>query len=70
MYASQLFIPFCWIDAFLFYKGRGKEDWVGGWGLTGTPIDMSSFYLFPLELRRHSERTLHDSVSSLAEENT
>ena len=30
---------------------------------------MSSFYLFPLELRRHSERTLHDSVSSLAEEN-
>ena len=38
-------------------------------GVTGTPIYMSSLYLFPLELRHHSETTLHDSVSSLAEEN-
>ena len=38
--------------------------------VTGTPIDMSSFYLFPLELKRHSERTLHVGVSFLAEENT
>ena len=64
-------MPFCWIHAFLFYKGRGKEDGVGGggWGLTGTPIDMSSFYLFSLESRRHSETTLHNGVSPLAEAN-
>ena len=62
------------IHAFLFYKGRGKKDRVGGWGLTGTPIDISSFYLrnqflFPLELRRHSETTLAKCVSPLAEAN-
>ena len=38
------------------------------------PIDMSSFHLrneffFPLELRRHSETTLHYGVSPLAEAN-
>ena len=43
----------------------------GGWGSTGTPIDMSSFYLpnqffFSLKLRRHSETTLHYDVSLLA----
>ena len=42
---------------------------LGGWGLTGTPIDMSSFYLFSLGLRRHSETTLHHGVSPLAEAN-
>ena len=56
---------------------QGKERW--GWGvwlggLTGTPIDMSSFYLaneffFSSELRRHSETTLHHSVSPLTDEN-
>ena len=45
------------------------EDGVGGWGLTGTPIDVSSFYLFSLESRRHSETTLHNGVSPLAEVN-
>ena len=45
------------------------EDGVGGWGLTGTPIDVSSFYLFALELRRHSQTTLHNGVSPLAEAN-
>ena len=45
----------------------------GGW-LTGTPIDMSSFYLpnelfFSSELRRHSETTLHHGVSPSADEN-
>ena len=24
---------FCWIHAFLFYKGKGKEDGVGGGGV-------------------------------------
>ena len=24
---------FCWIHAFLFYKGKGKEDGVGGEGV-------------------------------------
>ena len=62
-------MPFYWIYVYLFYKGRGKEDGVGGWGLTGTPIDMSSFYLFSLESRRHSETTLHYGVSPLAEAN-
>ena len=57
-------MSFCWIRVFLLYKGRGKEDGVGGWGLTGTPIDMSSSYLrneffFSLELRRHTDTTLH-----------
>ena len=38
------------------------------------PIDKSSFYLrneffFSLELRRHSETTLHYGVSPLAEAN-
>ena len=42
-------------------QGAGKWGW--GWGLTGTPIDMSSFYLqneflLSLELRRHTT-TLH-----------
>ena len=41
----------------------------GGSGLAGTPIDMSSFYLFPLGLRRHSETTLHHGLSPLAEAN-
>ena len=46
----------------------------GGGGLTGTPIDMSSFYLpnelfFSSELRRHSETTLHHGVSPSADEN-
>ena len=65
----HLFMPFCQIQTSLFYKGRGKEDGVGGWGLTGTPIDLSSFYLFSLESRRHSETTLHNGVSPLAEAN-
>ena len=26
----QLFMPFCWIHAFLIYKGRGREDGVEG----------------------------------------
>ena len=44
---------------------------VGGGGLTGTHIDMSSLYLrneffFSLELRRHSETTPHYGVSLLA----
>ena len=38
-----------------------------GWGLTGTLIDMSSFYLFSLELRRHSETTFHYGVSPLTD---
>ena len=47
---------------------------LGGWGLTGTSIDMFSFYLgnqffFSLELRRHSETTLQHGVSPLAEAN-
>ena len=74
-------MPFCWINTFLFYKGREKEDEVGGggggsWGLgvNRTPIDMSSFYLpdeffFSSELRRDSEKTLHHGVSPLANEN-
>ena len=46
----------------------------GGGGLTGTPIDMSSFYLpnelfFYSELRRHSETILHHGVSPSADEN-
>ena len=61
-------MPFCWIHEFLFYKGKGKEDGVGDWGLTGTPINMSSCYLrneffLSLELRRHSETTLPYGVS-------
>ena len=67
-------MPFCWIHTFLFYKIREKEDGVGGWGLTGTPIDMSSFYLlneffFSSELRRPPGTTLHHSVSPLTDEN-
>ena len=62
-------MPLCWIHAIIFYRGRGKDDGVGGWGLTGTPIDMSSFYLFSLGLRRHSETTLHHGLSPLAEAN-
>ena len=67
-------MSFCWIYTYLFYKGRGKEDGVGGWGSPGTPIDMSSFYLknelfLPLELERPSETTLPYGVSPLAEAN-
>ena len=45
-----------------------------GWGLTGTPIEMSSFYLgneffLSLELRHHSETNLHYDVSPLADAN-
>ena len=71
----HLFMPFCWTHAFLFYKGRGKEDGVGGGGvLTGTPIDISSLYLrheffLSSELRLHSETTLHHGVSPLADAN-
>ena len=65
-------MSFCSIYTYLFYKGRGKEDGVGGWGSLGTPIDMSSFYLqkeffLSLELRRPSETTLPYGVSPLAE---
>ena len=46
----------------------------GRWGLTGTPIDMSSFYLlneffFSSELRRHSGTTLHHGVPPLTDAN-
>ena len=54
---------------FYFTKAGGRKMGLGGWGLTGTPIDMSSFYLFSLESRRHSETTLHNGVSPLAEAN-
>ena len=42
--------------------------------VNGTTIDMSSFYLrngffFSLELRHHSETTLHHSSSPLADAN-
>ena len=69
-------MPFCWTHTFLFYKGRGKEDRVGGrgGGLTGTLIDISSLYLrleffLSSELRHHSETTLHHGVSPLADAN-
>ena len=67
-------MPFSWIRALLFYKSREREDGVGGKGLTGTPIDMSSFYLlneffFSSELRRHSEKTLHYGLLPLADAN-
>ena len=47
---------------------------LGDGGLTGTPIDMSSFYLlneffFSSELRRHLGTTLHHGVSPLTDEN-
>ena len=47
---------------------------LGGWGLTGTPIDMSSFYLLNefflfSELRCHLKTTLHHGVSPFAKEN-
>ena len=59
---------------YFFYKIREKEDGVGGWGFTGTPIDMYSFYLLNelflfSELRCHLETTLHHGVSPLANEN-
>ena len=68
----QLFMPFRWIHTFLFYKG--KDDGVGGWGLPGTLIDISSFYLpnkffLSSELRRHSKTTLPYGVSLLADAN-
>ena len=73
-YVLYLFMPFSWIHALLFHKSREREDGVGGWGLTGTRIDMSSFYLpneffFSSELRRHSEKTLHYRLSPLADAN-
>ena len=54
-------------------QGAGRWSWGGG-GLTGTPIEMSSFYLWnefflSLELRRHSETNLHYDVSPLADAN-
>ena len=47
---------------------------LGGGGLTGTLIDMSSFYLlneffFSSELRRPPGTTLHHGVSPLTDEN-
>ena len=47
---------------------------LGGGGLTGTPIDMSSFHLlneffFSSELRRHSETSLHYDVLPSADAN-
>ena len=59
---------------FYFTKAGGRKMRFGGGGLTGTPIDMSSFYLpnelfFSSELRRHSETTLHHGVSPSADEN-
>ena len=74
VYVMHLFVTFSWIHAFLFYNSREKKDGVGGWGLTGTPIDMSSFYLpseffFSFELRRPSGTTLHHGISPLANEN-
>ena len=47
---------------------------LGGRGLTGTPIDMSPFYLlneffFSSELRRHLETTLHYGLSPLVDAN-
>ena len=30
---------------FYFIKAGKRKMGLGGWGLTGTPIDMSSFYL-------------------------
>ena len=61
---ATIFFPFCWIPSLLFYKGRGREDGVGRWGLTGTLIDMSLFYLLnefflSLELKRHAETILY-----------
>ena len=45
------FIPFCRIHAFLFYKGRAKEDGVGGWGFTGTESLNGKFAtVFPVTL--------------------
>ena len=62
---------------FYFIKAGKKKDGVGGgggWGLTGTAKDMSSFYLlneffFSSKLRRHSETTLHHGDSPLANQN-
>ena len=48
-------------------KAGGRKMGLRGWGLTGTLIDMSSFYLFSLELRRHSETTFHYGVSPLTD---
>ena len=66
---------FCWIHAFLFYKGKGKKDGVGGGGgSTGKLIDMSLSHrrdevFFSLGLKCHSEVILHHGVSSSAEAN-
>ena len=69
-------MPFCWIRAFLIYKGKGKEDGVeGGGGVrVNGQVNMSLSHLrdevfFSLGLKCHSEATLHYGVSSLAEAN-
>ena len=61
----------CHLDPHIFILFGGCGWW---WGLTATPINVSSFYLlneffFPSELRRHSETTLHHGVSPLADAN-
>ena len=58
---------------FILQKQR-KEISVVRWGLTGMPIDMSSFHLlnkcfFSSELRRHAETALHHGLSPFADEN-
>ena len=63
-----------WLNLDITLQKLRAGRWGWGWGLTDTHIDMSSFYLrneffFPLELRRHSETTLHNGDSPLAEAN-
>ena len=53
---------FCWIHAFLFYKGKGKEDGVGGEGVR-VNVQVNSMSLshrrdeafFSLGLKCHSK---------------
>ena len=63
-----------WLNLDITLQKLRAGGWGWGWGLTDTHIDMSSFYLrneffFSLELRRHSETTLHNGDSPLAEAN-